>query len=337
MQQLSLLDALTRHQIRLQRLGTRNVQAILPMIRRMARKLHNRILTGELTADQLQRTYLVMLDLDRIIAEELGQIETRLAADFRELAQYEADHTLAILKPVATVQMTGVAPAMLESVMTTKPMQLIMGDKVESVTLKSMYRTFGAAVSKDVRQAIQAGVIEGKATPSIAREIRQMVNNRSRRQAEAVVRTAVNHVASVARQTVMNRNADIFEGERFVATLDGRTSPPCQANDSKVFPVGQGPIPPLHYNCRSVRVGLVKQEFRVPGFSYERASMDGPVDGRTTYQSWLKRQDKDFIVEVLGVERAELFISGRLSLDRFVDSQGVTLTLAELKRIENIA
>jgi len=336
MQQLSLLDALTRHQIRLQRLGTRNVQAILPMIRRMARKLHDRILTGDLTPDQLRRTYLVMLDLDRIIAEELGQVEVRLAADFAALAQYEADHTLAILKPVATVQFTGAAPAMLEAAMTTKPMQLIMGDKVETVTLKSMYRTFGAAVSRDVRQAIQAGVIEGKTTPSIAREIRQMVNNRSRRQAEAVVRTVTNHIAATARAAVTERNSDIFDGERFVATLDGRTSPPCRANDSKVFAIGQGPQPPLHYGCRSLRLPLVRDEFRVPGFEYQRASMDGPVDGRTTYQSWLKRQDAEFQNEVLGVERAELFRSGRVQLDRFVDDQGVTLTLKQLREIEGI-
>jgi len=337
MQQLSLLDALTRHQIRLQRLGTRNVQAILPMIRRMARKLHNQILAGELTAEQLQRTYLLMLDLDRIIAEELGQVEARLAADFRALAAYEAEHTIAILKPVASVQMTGVAPAVLEAAMTTKPMQLIMGDKVETVTLKSMYRTFGAAVSRDVRQAIQAGVISGRTTPSIAREIRQMVNNRSRRQAEAVVRTATNHIASTARATVTERNEDIFKGERYSATLDGRTTITCASLDGKEFPVGVGPQPPLHYNCRSLRVPLVKDEFRVPGFSYDRASMDGPVDGRTTYQSWLKRQDAEFQNEVLGVERAELFRSGKVALDRFVDDNGVVLTLDELKKIENIS
>jgi len=302
----------------------------------MARNLHNRILTGELTADQLQRTYLLMLDLDRIIVEELGQVEMRLAADFRALAQYEAEHTIAILKPVANVKLTGVAPAMLESVMTTKPMQLIMGDKVEAVTLKSMYRTFGAAVSKDVRQAIQAGVIEGKTTPSIAREIRQMVNNRSRRQAEAVVRTAVNHIAATARAAVTERNGDIFKGERYTATLDGRTTITCASLDGKEFAVGAGPQPPLHYGCRSLRIPLVRDEFRVPGLEYQRASMDGPVDGRTTYQSWLRRQDAEFQNEVLGVERAELFRSGRVQLDRFVDDQGVTLTLKELRQVEGL-
>jgi hypothetical protein len=64
--------------------------------------------------------------------------------------------------------------------------------------------------------------------------------------------------------------------------------------------------------------------------------MDGPVDGRTTYQSWLKRQDAEFQNEVLGVERAELFRSGKVTLDRFVDDQGVTLTLKQLREIEGI-
>jgi hypothetical protein len=85
-----------------------------------------------------------------------------------------------------------------------------------------------------------------------------------------------------------------------------------------------------------LRIPLVRDEFRVPGFEYQRASMDGPVDGRTTYQSWLKRQDAEFQNEVLGVERAELFRSGRVTLDRFVDDQGVTLTLKQLREIEGV-
>jgi hypothetical protein len=163
-----------------------------------------------------------------------------------------------------------------------------------------------------------------------------MVNNRSRRQAEAVVRTATNHIAATARAAVTERNMDIFEAERFVATLDSRTTIFCAAHDGKIYKIGEGPQTPAHMGCRSLRVGIVKQEFRVPGFGYQRASMDGPVDGRTTYQSWLRRQDAEFQDEVLGVERAELFRSGRVQLDRFVDDRGVTLTLKELRALEGI-
>jgi hypothetical protein len=36
---------------------------------------------------------------------------------------------------------------------------------------------------------------------------------------------------------------------RFLATLDSKTTVQCAANDGKTFPVGEGPMPPLHANC----------------------------------------------------------------------------------------
>ena len=58
------------------------------------------------------------------------------------------------------------------------------------------------------------------------------------------------------------------------------------------------------------------------------------VNGNTPYETWLRRQSKAFQTEVLGVARAKLFREGRISIGRFVDAQGATLTLDQLRKLE---
>jgi hypothetical protein len=58
------------------------------------------------------------------------------------------------------------------------------------------------------------------------------------------------------------------------------------------------------------------------------------VPATTTYEQWLKRQPASFQDTVLGPSRGKLFRNGDLSIGRFVDSQGRTLTLDELRRLE---
>jgi hypothetical protein len=51
---------------------------------------------------------------------------------------------------------------------------------------------------------------------------------------------------------------------------------------------------------------------------------------RETYAQWLKRQPAPTQDDILGPARGKLFRSGKLTVDRFVDMKGKTLTLAEL-------
>ena len=51
-------------------------------------------------------------------------------------------------------------------------------------------------------------------------------------------------------------NNALLPRELYVAVLDNRTPTICRSLNGKVFPVGSGPYPPLHWNCRSTRVPL---------------------------------------------------------------------------------
>ncbi len=107
----------------------------------------------------------------------------------------------------------------------------------------------------------RAGVNIGQTSDVIVRRIvgtrrngyTDGVVNITRNNARTVVRTLTNGVANESRQQMVEANSDIIKKERYTATLDGRTTQICASLDGKLFDVGDGPTPPLHFNCRSYR------------------------------------------------------------------------------------
>jgi len=159
----------------------------------------------------------------------------------------------------------------------------------------------------------------------------------SRRDAAAMVRTAVSHTANFTRTKFYEENSDLLKGEKFLATLDSKTTIRCASLDGQIFPVGKGPIPPIHWNCRSTRVGVVKSwkelGIDLPESAVStRASLDGQVPEDMTYSKWLRGRSAEFQDDVLGAARGKLFRANKIELDRFVDRNGRMMTLDQLRK-----
>ena len=196
-----------------------------------------------------------------------------------------------------------------------------------------------------IQQAVRLGMVQGESTDDIVRRVRGTkalnygdgVLNRSREYATTLVRTSVTHVSNQAAQATWKANERVVGAWQFLATLDSRTSHVCAGNDGKTFPVGQGPVPPLHPRCRSITVAVTKS-WKELGIDAEdvpapsRASMDGQVAGGTTFSSWLKGKDEATQNKVLGKTRASLFRSGKLDLQDFPKNNDQLMTLDQLKQ-----
>lgn len=288
---------------------------------------------------------------------------------------------LAYAEPIAiSTALTAALPVVIETVMPSSNMlkSIALSRPFEGHLLKDWANRMAEDDIRRIQNAVQVGMVAGETNVDIVKRVigttglkgTDGVTEMTRRQVEAVVRTAVMHVANNARSELLQENADIIEAERFVATLDSRTTPVCRGNDGKIFPLGKGPRPPLHYRCRSLRIAhmdgtllgdrpaksytekqLLREFTKQRGLDtvanrdelpygtktafdqYKRQrirQLVGPIPADTTYQSWLARQSKEFQEDVLGVTKAKLFRDGKLPLDRFVDRNGNELTLAEL-------
>jgi SPP1 gp7 family putative phage head morphogenesis protein len=190
--------------------------------------------------------------------------------------------------------------------------------------------------------AIRNGYTEGETVGSVMRKIRGTkaagyrdgILQTSRHQAEAMVRTATQHVANASRMEFFKDNDDLVKGYRWLSTLDGVTSAQCRSLDGQVFEFNKGPIPPAHPNCRSTITPELGSEFDFLDEGATRSSADGYVDANQTYYEWLKGKDDAFIDDVLGPSRGKLFRDGGLSTDQFarlnLDRRLEPLTLKEM-------
>lgn len=158
---------------------------------------------------------------------------------------------------------------------TPSPAKLRAVVRTQEILGTNFLGLFEGLVADDARRmiaAIRQGVAQGDSTPNIVARVlgtaagrgRDGVTGLTRRQADAVVRTATNAIANAAREEVWAANADLLEGVQWVSVLDGRTSAICRSRDGMVFPVGQGPRPPAHWRCRSVMVAAFDAEAIVP-------------------------------------------------------------------------
>ena len=303
------------------------------------------------------------------------EIQQALAAQMEGLAVSSAAGTAVIIQGAIPVVlgMQLPPPDKLVAIARSQPLQ----GKVLSEWMEKAKRN---DVDSLVTQA-KAGIIQGKTPVDVTREImgtraQEFADGAARKKAQrdvqTLVRTITNGVQNEAKQALYEANSDIIEKEQYVATLDARTTIQCAVNDNKVFKRGEGPMPPLHFNCRSLRVPfftgeqfgdrafdastektLVKEYAEKNGLTGVKTKADlprgtkgdfdqfarqrrreliGQVPSTTSYQDWLKKQSPEFQDEILGKGKAALFRNGELSLDKFVSRDGEPLTLAQLTK-----
>ncbi len=178
------------------------------------------------------------------------------------------------------------------------------------------------------------------------------------RQAEALVRTSVQAVSNDVLQETYKANSEVLAGQQLMATLDDRTCPECGGYDGGVWNIETGeptedspvqePYPgpaPFHYQCRCVWVPvtkswsqLIKEAGGKPPADLEevpemtRASMDGQVAGKMTYDEWLQNQPEAVQKDVLGPGKFQLWQDGKIkSVGQLTNQDGNILTLKELQ------
>jgi SPP1 gp7 family putative phage head morphogenesis protein len=377
-----LHDALLRHQIYLLRYAgqLRNeVWHVLDATEEdLADKIRSRLAnnTGLRTSVELRRLEALMESIKKIRGEAWQEASTLMENQAIQLAQMEPVFVNDAIRVTMPVVIETVMPtaARLKAIATKDPFQgRILSEWAADMEADDLRR---------IHTAIQNGMVAGEDMATIARRVigtqalqgTDGVTEMTRRAAATITRSAVIDISNRARDDFFHENADIVEMERFVATLDSRTTPICRANDGKQFPLGKGPRPILHFNCRSLRIAaldgillgnrpakpyiekdLVRKYAKENGLGdisnrdalprgtksdfdkwrrSEIRNIVGPVPASTTYNEWLKGQSHSFQAEVLGDDKAKLFRDGGLSLDKFVNRNGDELTLAQLAKKE---
>lgn len=379
-------DGIVGHLIGLQRVSTGLRDKITKLLNETEADLRQQIeaVVGRLGARPFaSRTALERLeDLEKYLRSLRGtafkEAYELLKADLEELVKHEPDFMKGLMEQHAPVVLDMIRPdtALLAALVKNQPLQ--------GRTLERWMKNLQSTDIERINGQIRLGLVQGETGPQITRRVlgtRPMngadgVTEMTRREASTITRTAVNGLTQAARDEFTELNKDIVDKELFVATLDSRTTITCASLDGHTFAIGKGPRPPMHLNCRSLRVALLgstaigsrpyKQSTeRELVAEYARANkvrattrdglprghkqtydeyarrrvreLTGTTPAKTTYEEFLNRQTVGFQDEVLGKTRAQLFRAGGLKLDRFTDSEHMPLSVHELAQRERAA
>lgn len=338
-----LRDRSVSHAIGLERLKGGVVRRIIGLLNEVDADLTDRIRRNLEDGPSLSRTRLesILSNVRAINREGYIAIDEALTDELTAIAGYEPEFQVRMLADEIPVNLSFERPsrAQLQAIVESRP----FGGRY----LREWSANLRDSQFSRIQSQMRIGMVEGDTIDQLVRRIRGTRANRyrdgileiGRRDAQAVVRTAVTHVAAEARETLYGENADVIKGVQWVSTLDSRTTLVCASRDGQVYPVNEGPRPPAHVGCRSSSIPITKS-WRELGLDLDdappgtRASMDGQVPASTTYEEWLRRQPSAVQDEVLGANRARLFREGELSIDSMVRDDGRTWTLDELRRRE---
>lgn len=352
-----LADESVAHAVDLQQYSAGVVRRMIALLNRVDADLAvqlaaalERMPAESYTVERMEQLLASVRDLN---AQAYAAVFGELAQELQDLAQYEAGYQLQLFENTlpAPVQvrfpLAPIAPQQVYAAAMARPFQ--------GRLLRGWAQQIEAERMAKIRNTIRAGYVEGKTASQIVREIRGTVAGRyadgllqrPRHDLMAVVNTAINHTAAVAREQFQAANSDIIKAVVWRSTLDNRTSAQCRIRDGLKYeaqthkPVGHK-IPWLagpgriHFNCRSTETPVTKswRELGIPIDEMtpgERASMDGQVPAETTYSQWLGRQSAARQDQVLGPDRGRLLRQGGLTLEDFYSPRGDWLTLDELR------
>lgn len=148
-------------------------------------------------------------------------------------------------------------------------------------------------------------------------------------------RTALQALANETQRRVYEENEKYFGGGsvykyEYLACLDSHTCLVCGADDGRLYKtLKEAPTLPRHRGDRC----MIIPYYDIEGDT--RASKDGQVDAKLTFNDWLKEQDEATQKEVLGRTRYEKWKSGEVkSIDQYVEN-GKTLNLEDLEKTLN--
>lgn len=359
-QEQAYLDALVQHQAYLHRASTQVVNELWQQFSKesnaMAMQLRDlldelsdsekaALAGGQYTTPQLKGIRDLINQWFITVSSSLPEV---FAVSAVALSVYEANYTAALLGEKIKEQ------SGLKLWDKAKKSPLAGGALVEN-----LFQQIPIIARQKVDYAIRDGISSGQTNQEIIKRIRGYdktidgkkvhfdgIVDQSRTEIESVVRTVRSHVAQQSNSAVYDELG--FEYEKFLATLDGRTSKQCASLDQSVYKRSEPhPVPPLHRHCRSIMVPVRKDGELIGRRPFvaddrkvkdipkgERDEIVGQVNANTSFKDWFALQDSKFQKQWLGPSRYKLYKDGGFIIDKFVDPDGRMYTLDELKKLD---
>lgn len=318
----------TRNQVLLERLKVGEHKKFLPFLKRIEKEVRAALSDAGDSIETKKRLNTLISDVTATQKAIYDDYNKQLSLDLGDVGVQQAAFEAKSYEKVAVAfESTVPTAAQVLTAIRVNPLQ------VEGYTGNPLLEPFIKDWSKKeiqrVNNVITQGFYQGQTNAQITKNLRGTKANRFNdgdlakinRSNKTLVRTAVQHASQQARTAVMKENDDLIKGYEWVSVLDSKTSDICAGLDGRKFKVGEGPLPPIHPNCRSTTTPVLNEAFDFLDQGATRASKGAEggkqVSTNETYYSWLKKQPKAFQQDAIGVKKSALLRNGGLNADEF--------------------
>jgi len=345
-----LYDIAARHQVYLEGLKTHELQKVEAFLKQIDRSVRAK-LSQDITSFTRTRLETLLVSVQSDIRAISSGFTADILSTVNELSEYEAGFEVRSLQQTSlAIDWTLPSSQQIRAAVFANPLSITnpSGENLLEPFLKSISERSAARLSNEIR----VGYYQGESLNQVLQRVRGTraagyrdgVIARVGTDANTLVRTALQHTASQARQAVWEENAEHMRGVIWISALDSRTSTQCRALDRQIFPIDEGPRPPIHMNCRSTTIAALKTDFpegtRLAKNSQDERKWDF-IPENTSYYEWLKQQPADYQISVIGPKRYKLLNSGGISAKRFtelqLDKKQRPRTLKEIEELDPVA
>jgi hypothetical protein len=212
-----------------------------------------------------------------------------------------------------------------------KPMWLVasagaLAAPFQGRTLRRWLSDAAVDDARRIRTAIYGGVGRGQRPDVIARLVvgsaRAMGSDGatqiSRNHIDTIVQSGVIHVSAWVRDQFFRLNPSVLDLEQFLAILDAATTELCRGLNGNRYPIGTGPIPPLHMRCRSTRYAVLPRD------------IGGPIPEPEVYEAWIRKQARAVQIELMGATKAQRMHAGTFDPAKFTDYGSKAMSLEQI-------
>lgn len=368
---MSYAEESDRHALYLQRLATGLLNSrVYPSLDK-AYKAARLIMLDAENIRNLRQLNIILRKVEASTTKITAAALDEVTKELNSIAIYEASYHAALVGGFAGAELSVPGNKTITDFINESLMSLVSGQRSQTGTWAEFLGNQIASTAKVYNETIKASFVNNESVSQGIARMRMATNGLLRNEYEALVRTGLQHYAVQAREAMAQNNLDILEKRYYNAVFDNRTSLLCAGRHGKTWLLTDEDYPqiPAHFNCRSSWLMLLKgqdapsgtraaiggkdtetaaekfekREERTDKKVRYRGKRDadifdpGQIKAGTTYDKWLKSQPDWFIESTLGDKRAKLFKEGGLSMSKFTDMTGRTLTLDELMKIDRAA
>lgn len=337
-----LFDAVLSNALNVLRLGAAKRAAAIARLNGLAKELAQKLNAGNIAAANRREAAAILATanklIDRYYAAVMGELEL---GDIARTIAGQTRNSLQIVLGLDALDLP------LDRYFASVASNVL----IEGAPSKDWWNRQGETLKFQFASQVRQGLASAETNQQIVQRIvgkqgQPGIMETSKRNAAALVQTSVQAVANDARLETF-KSSKTVKGVRQVSTLDSHTTDICIAYSGAEWDLDGKPLngapafnngPPRHFNCRSVLVPITKtwKELGVNLPEFEpstRASDEGPISAKTTFDEFLRRKGREYQDAILGPGRADLWRRGKITLRDLVAGDGRPLTLDELREL----